>query len=131
MEKTAELLQLQLVVLVLGQGRSHARCVHLSGSQLRRLRSCNALTVSWDFFGPCTQVQAGGRVHRDTATIIRCICQIIWRNTWVVLSRPHHNHRNHHHNVMGLSRFRNCSSSTGVSAHHGYDVLMRSLLRAM
>ena len=31
----------------------------------------------------------------------------------------------------GLSRFRSCSSSTGVSAHHGYDELMRRLFRAV
>ena len=32
---------------------------------------------------------------------------------------------------MGLSRFRSCSSSTGVSAHHGYDELMWRLFRAV
>ena len=32
---------------------------------------------------------------------------------------------------MGQSRFRSCSSSTGVSAHHGYDDLMRPLFRAV
>ena len=59
-EETAELPQLQLVVLVLGQGRSHARCVqrHLSGgsecSQLRRLAQLQCSDgVSWDFLkGP-------------------------------------------------------------------------------
>ena len=30
--------------------------------------------------------------------------------------------------VKGLSRFRSCSSSTGVSAHHGDDELMRRLV---
>ena len=33
--------------------------------------------------------------------------------------------------VTGLSRFRSCSSTTGVSAHHGYDELMRRLFRAV
>ena len=58
----------------------HARCVQRrmpGGSEfrkLRRLRSCSALTrCVGDFSGPCTQVQGRGRVHRDTASIIRCL----------------------------------------------------------
>ena len=31
----------------------------------------------------------------------------------------------------GSRGFRSCSSSTGVSAHHGYDELMRPLFRAV
>ena len=88
MEETAELPQLQLVVLVLGQGRSHARCVqrHLSGgsecSQLRRFRSCSALTVSWDFLrAPVHWYRAGGRVHRDTASHNKVHCAVISTET--------------------------------------------------
>ena len=36
------------------------------------------LELRWGFLGACTHLQVGGRVHRDTAPIIRCLT--VWRH---------------------------------------------------
>ena len=42
------------------------------------------MSCGMDFFkGPAHRCRAGGRVHRDTAPIIRCICRLGWRDTLV------------------------------------------------
>ena len=35
----------------------------------------------WIFWGPVHRYRAGGRVHRDTAPIIRCIQERAWTDT--------------------------------------------------
>ena len=63
-EVTAEIPQLQLVVLVLGQGRSHCRCVQRHFVWWFRVQSIATVAQlqcsdeEWDFFGALyTQVQ--------------------------------------------------------------------------
>ena len=62
-------------------------------------------------------------------SVRRLLLQLVDRGRVVVLPRGVDVRRVGH--VMGQSRFRSCSSSTGVSAHHGYDELMRPLFRAV
>ena len=50
------------------------------------------------FFGPVHRYRAGGRVHRDTAPIIRCISARGRTDSLVLHTGPHHNHHNHNHN---------------------------------
>ena len=85
------------------------------------LRSCSSSTRSWrrglscgmDFSGPCTQHRAGGRVHRDTAPIIRCMRWLSWINMVVIHTGPHHNHHNHHHNPPQQP-----TNTTTTTTHH-------------
>ena len=49
------------------------------------------------FWGPAHRCRAEGRVHRDTAPIIRCMRWLSWINMVVIHTGPHHNHHNHHH----------------------------------
>ena len=46
-----------------------------------------------DFSEPSTEVQGRGRVHRDTAPTIRCICQLGWRDTLNAWSEPQPPHK--------------------------------------
>ena len=48
------------------------------------------------FKGLVHRYRAGGRVHRDTVPIIRCISCGVMDKHFVVTSCLHHNHHNHH-----------------------------------
>ena len=46
--------------------------------------------------GPVHRYRAGGRVHRDTAPIMRCISCVVMDKHASLHTGPHHNHHNHH-----------------------------------
>ena len=64
----------------------------------------------------CIGTGPGGRVHRDTASIIRCICDGIW--THISLTSC----QNHHHHHQQRSHF-------GSSGHFGSNCSLLHLVR--
>ena len=68
------------------------------------------------FEGPAHRCRAGGRVHRDTASIIRCISFVVMVKHASLHTGPHHhNHHDHnnHHNFG--SRFVNTLLLVAIS----------------
>ena len=89
------------------------------------LRSCSSSTRSWrgglmscgmDFLGPAHRCRAGSRVHRDTATIIRC-----FRNE-PGQTRLSINYLNHQHH-QGFHLLRSRRGSPSYEFKHYTEVL--------
>ena len=94
-------------------------CRSSARSWRRGLMSCGV-----DFLGPCTHRNRAGS-HRDTAPIIRCICDGRWTNTSHQLHRPHQHHH-HHHTPTPTPH-----STPPHTTHHHHHFWLRFLLLSL